>query len=185
METAPPWLWPLCWGRRFSAAFAGVVFDYLDADTMLTPLRRLVNQTRSAAGVASGGTLPPTARPQPPGAIFPKDHQTTDHRCPVEGFRVGRSHQCAHGITKCANCGGPHGARADAGALKREARRIARGGNLPLLPQRERGGAQSPPEAPVSETTTIQGGKVSGEAEVEVEEREGSTQVAEEIKAGE
>ena len=60
-----------------------------------------------------------------------KNHQTADHRCPVEGCRAGRGHQSAHGITRCANCGGPHGARADVRAHKGEVRRIARGWRSP------------------------------------------------------
>ena len=47
-------------------------------------------------------------------------HAETDHRCPVEGYKAGRGHPCSHGTTKCANCGRPHGARADACAAKRK-----------------------------------------------------------------
>ena len=60
-------------------------------------------------------------------ALCARDHLTTDHRCPVEGCRVGKGHPCPHGVAKCANCGGSHGAWADACATKREARLAARG----------------------------------------------------------
>ena len=59
-------------------------------------------------------------------SICAKDYAETDHRCPVEGRKVGRGRPCPHGTAKCANCGGPHGARADACAAKREARGAAR-----------------------------------------------------------
>ena len=59
-------------------------------------------------------------------ALCAKDYLTTDRRCPVEGCRVGRGHQCPHGAAKCANCGGPHGAQADACVHKRGARQSAR-----------------------------------------------------------
>ena len=43
-------------------------------------------------------------------ALCAKDHLTTDHRCPVEGCKVGKGHPCPHGVAKCANCGEAHGA---------------------------------------------------------------------------
>ena len=52
-------------------------------------------------------------------------------------------------------------------------------------PWRERGGAQAPPEAPGTETTTAQEGEASGEVEVEVEERGGPAQAAAEMEAEE
>ena len=41
-------------------------------------------------------------------SIYAKDHAESDHRCPVEGRKVGRGRPCSHETTKCANCGG-HG----------------------------------------------------------------------------
>ena len=43
-------------------------------------------------------------------ALCAKDHLTTDHRCPVEGCRVGKGHPCPHGAAKCTSCGGAWGA---------------------------------------------------------------------------
>ena len=39
-------------------------------------------------------------------SICSGDHEATNHRCPVEGCKVGRSRPCPHGVVKCANCGG-------------------------------------------------------------------------------
>ena len=77
------------------------------------------------------------------------------------------------GYAKCANCGGSHGARADACAAKREARLSARGWRSPPPPWRERGarapeGAAEAPGAPEDEVPTAQEG-MEGETEVEVE----------------
>lgn len=55
-------------------------------------------------------------------SIYANDHQAADHRCSAEGCRVGSGHRCPHTTVKYANCGGPHGARADVCASKREAR---------------------------------------------------------------
>ena len=60
-------------------------------------------------------------------AVCAGDHTTNDHRCPVEGCRVGKGRPCPHGATKCANCGGLHGSRAGACTAKRSARQLARG----------------------------------------------------------
>ena len=70
---------------------------------------------------------------------------------------------CPHGTAKCANCGGPHGARADAYAAKREARFSARGWRS-SLPHREKLGEAT--EAPGDEATVAQGGEGVGETEV-------------------
>ena len=104
-------------------------------------------------------------------ALCAKDHLTTDHRCPVEGCRVGKGHPCPHGAAKCTNCGGAHGARADACAAKREARLSARGWRSTPPPRRERGAAA--PEAPVDETPTAQEGAEEGGTEVEAQEKGG------------
>ena len=63
------------------------------------------------------------ARPTDPKcSICSGDHEVINHRCPVEGCKVGKGRPYPHGVVNCANCGGPHGARADACADKREAR---------------------------------------------------------------
>ena len=105
------------------------------------------------------------------------DHTTNDHRCPVEGCRVGRSRPCPHGQTKCANCGGPHRARADACAAKKTALQLARGWKTPPPPRRER-------KVPGAETTAAQGEGESGEAEVEAREEGGSAQAGEGMELG-
>ena len=106
--------------------------------------------------------------------ICAKDNEETNHWCPVEGCKVGRGRPCHHGTTRCANCGGPHGARADARTAKRETRGEARGWRPPLPPRRERGVAEAP-EEPEIEATAAQD-EARGEAEVEVEEEGGSGQ---------
>ena len=54
-------------------------------------------------------------------SLYAEEHATNEHRCLVKGCRVGKGRLCPHGTAKCANCGGPHGARADVCAAKREA----------------------------------------------------------------
>ena len=76
-------------------------------------------------------------------ALCAKDHLTTDHQCPVEGYKMGKGYPCPHGTAKCANCGEAHGAQADACAAKREARLSARGWWSPSPPRREKG-AEAP-----------------------------------------
>ena len=76
-------------------------------------------------------------------ALCVRDHLTTDRRCPVEGCGVGGGRPCPHWVAKCANCGGSHGARADACAAKREARLAARGWRSPP-PECRRGGPRGP-----------------------------------------
>ena len=44
---------------------------------------------------------------------------------------------CPHTTAKCANCGGPHGARADACAAKKIAQHAARGWRSLPPPRRE------------------------------------------------
>ena len=94
-------------------------------------------------------------------ALCAKDHLTTNHRCPVEGCKVGKGHPCPHGAAKYANCGEAHGARADACAAKREARLSARGWRSPLPPRRERGTAA--PGVPEHKATVAQGEEEVGE----------------------
>ena len=113
-------------------------------------------------------------------ALCAKDHLTTDHRCPVEGCRVGKGHPCPHGAAKCTNCGEAHGVRADACAAKREARLSARGWRWPPPPPRRERGAAAP-EAPVNETPTAQ----EGGTEVEAQEEGGSAQEGEGMETGE
>ena len=82
---------------------------------------------------------------------------------------MGNGHPCPHGAVKCANCGGSHGARADACAAKGEARLAARGWRSAPRERRERraAGAGEAPEdrSPEVEAPVAQGGL--GEAEVE------------------
>ena len=78
---------------------------------------------------------------RPKCAICAKEHATRDHRCPVEGCRVGRGRMCPYVTAKCANCGSPHGAGADACAAKKIAQHAARGWRSPSPPRRERRGA--------------------------------------------
>ena len=114
-----------------------------------------------------------------------------DHRCTVEGCRAGRGRGCPHTTTRCATCRGPHGARADACAVKKEGGQAihgwpgstvgpehasSRGGGDPLLTRAGRRGRG--PEAPEYETPVAQGEKDEGEAEVEEREEGGPTQTA-------
>ena len=98
-----------------------------------------------------------------------------NHRCPVEGCKVGRGRPCLHGTTKCANCGGSHGARADACAAKREARREAKGWRSPSPKRREKGAKV--PEEPEERATPAQG-EEEGRTEVSEPEEEGVAQAA-------
>ena len=102
---------------------------------------------------------------RPKCAICAKEHATRDHRCQVEGCRAGRGRMCA-------NCGGPHGARADACAAKRIAQHAARGWRSPSPPRRER--RREAPEPEAEETQ----GEEQGEPEAEMEEEGGEDQGA-------
>ena len=84
------------------------------------------------------GHIAPHSSPSCRCAVCAKDHATNDHRCPVDGCKAGKGRPCPHGTTKCANCGGPHGSRADACTAKRSARQLARGWKSPSPPRRER-----------------------------------------------
>ena len=70
---------------------------------------------------------------------------------------------CPHTTAKCANCGGPHGARADACAARKIAQHAARGWRSPPPPRREKR------EVPGTETLGVE----EGEPEVEVEDMGG------------
>ena len=78
---------------------------------------------------------------------------------------------CPHTTAKCANCGGPHGTRADACAAKRIAQHTARGWRSPSPPWREQR------EALGAEATAAQG-EEQGEPEAEMEEMGGEEQGA-------
>ena len=91
---------------------------------------------------------------------------------------MGRGRSCPHGTVKCANCGGPHGAKADACAAKREARGEAKGWRSPSPKRRERG---KRPEEPEERATATQG-EAEGEAEVVVPGEEDAAQVAMEME---
>ena len=91
-------------------------------------------------------------------AVCAKDHAANDHRCPVEGCWAGKGRPCPHGTTKCANCGGLHGSRADACTTKRSARQLARGWKSPPPPRRVRGANLRAPEAPEHEAPGAQEG---------------------------
>ena len=158
--------------RQHSAASARMGSDFSDAGMRSTHSRRQGDRMLSVAGVASGGHITPHPLPtkSPRCAFCARDHLTTDHQCPVKLYRVGKGHPCPHGAAKCANCGGAHGARADACAFKREARQPARGWRLPPPPRRERRAADAP-KSPETETPATQGGEGVGEAEVDSGER--------------
>ena len=66
---------------------------------------------------------------------------------------------CPHTMAKCANCGGPHGARADACAAKKIAQHAARGWRSPPPPRR---GKKEAPDAAAPD--------IEGEGEPEAEE---------------
>ena len=75
---------------------------------------------------------------------------------------MGKGRPCPHEVVKCANCGGPHGARADACMAKRKAQVEARGWRSRSPKRREKG---EEPEVPKERTTATQG-EEEGEMEV-------------------
>ena len=99
-------------------------------------------------------------------SLYAEEHATNEHRCLVKGYRVGKGRLCPHGTAKCANCGGPHGARADVCAAKREAQQSARRWRSPPPPRRERG-AEGPGEAPETAGPAALGEEVASEPEAE------------------
>ena len=109
-----------------------------------------------------GHIAPHCSSTEPRCSICSEKHEATNHRCPVEGCKVGKGRPCPHGTVKCANCGGPHGARADAFAAKKEARVEARGWRPPSPRRQEKG---KRPEVPEERTTATQG-EEEGEAVV-------------------
>ena len=113
-----------------------------------------------------GHVAPHCEAKRPKCSLCAKELTTSEHRCLVEGCRVGRGLLCPHGTAKCANYGGTHGARADACAAKREARQCARGWRTPP-PQRKEQGAEGPTEAPESAEPAAQGEEVEGVPETE------------------
>ena len=88
---------------------------------------------------------------------------------------MGKSRPCPHGAVKCANCGGPHGARADACMARRKAQVEARGWRSPSSKRREKG---EEPEVPKERITDTQG-EEEGEMEVTVPEGEGVVEMEE------
>ena len=66
---------------------------------------------------------------------------------------------------RCTNCGGPHGARADACTTKKTTHQLARGWRTPSPPRQEWG--TKAPEFPEDETPVAQGGEEAGGVEVE------------------
>ena len=102
------------------------------SQALWSPLRgRHLEETRPNAFCSRcsgwGHIAPHCKAAAPKCSICAKDYAETDHRCPVEGCRAGRGRPCPYGTTKCPNCGGPHGTRADACTAKMEARGAARG----------------------------------------------------------
>ena len=125
-----------------------------------------------------GHIAPHCMATDPKCSICSRDHEATNHRCPVEGCKVGMGRPCPHGVVKCANYGGPHGARADAYAAKRESRGEARGWRSPSPKRRKK---SKGPETPKERTTATQG-EEEGETEVTVPEEEGAAQAAMEME---
>ena len=76
---------------------------------------------------------------------------------------LDRGRMCSHTTAKCANCGGPHGARADACQAKKIAQHATRGWRSPPPPRREKR------VAPGVEARGVE----EGGPEVEIEEVEG------------
>ena len=113
-----------------------------------------------------GHATPHCKAKDPRCAICAKEHATRDHRCSVEGCRVGRGRMCPHMTAKRANCGGPHGARADACAAKKIAQHAARGWRPPSPSQRERRDAPGVTALAVKEEGELEAEEV---AEPEVE----------------
>ena len=123
------------------------------------------------------GPHSPTVRQLAPGVqVCAKGRVTNDHRCLVEGRKAGEGRPCPRGTTKCANCGAPHGSRADARTAKRSALQLSRGWKTPPPSHRER-------KVPGSEITASQGEGGSGEAEVGAREG-GSAQAGEGMELG-
>lgn len=52
------------------------------------------------------------------------DHQTTSHRCPVEGLQARKGQPRAHVVSKCTKCRGPHFIQASVCLVRWEARQF-------------------------------------------------------------
>ena len=125
-----------------------------------------------------GHIAPHCLSTEPRCSICSGEHEATNHRCPVEGCKVGKGHPCPHGTVKYANCGGPHGVKADTCAAKREARVEAREWRSPTPRWKGKGKRREVPE----ERTTATQGEEEGKAEVTKLEEEGAAQAAMEIE---
>ena len=125
------------------------------------PLRRS-DQTHFAYGAESGAMSPPTARPRTPSALSARQgtlRETTGAQLRGVGWEEAA---CVHTTAKCANCGGPHGARADACVAKKIAQHASRGRRPPPPPRREKRREVPGTEAPGVEEEDV--------PEVEMEE---------------
>ena len=129
IRTAPLRWWPRFSGRRPLAASAMVGSDYSDAATRSTPSGAWRPDAFCSRCGGWKHIAPHCPAAAPRCTLCAKNHLTTDNRCPVEGCRAGKGHPYPHGEARCANCGGSHGARADACAAKREAHLSTRGGD--------------------------------------------------------
>ena len=112
-----------------------------------------------------GHITPHCEAKEPKCAICAARHTTRDHQCSVDGCKVGRGRMCPHTTARCANCGGPHSARADGCTAKRIAQHASRGWRSPPPPRRERKG-----ESPGARAPDVEEGDVP---EFEMEEAEG------------
>ena len=68
-----------------------------------------------------------------------EEHETTAHRCPVEGFQARKSHWRRHIVANCGKCRGPHLAQANACQKKKAARSDTKGWRLPSPTWRQGG----------------------------------------------
>ena len=82
---------------------------------------------------------------------------------------MGRGRMCPHTTAKCANCGGPHGAWADACQAKKIAQHATRGWRSPPPPRRER-------KAPERKTPGVEEEEELDVPEIEMEEVGGGEQ---------
>ena len=115
------------------------------------------------------GHIAPHCSADPRCSICAEDYTTQNHWCSVEGCRAGRGRGCPHETAKCANCKGPHWARAEACAAKKEARQLAWRWKSPPRPRREWAWRGTAPKRLEDETPVAsEGGE---EVEAEVEER--------------
>ena len=152
-------------GRRSLAVSAERGFGFPEADTMPMLSRRSV-QMLFVFDVVSGVILPLTAtRPRDPGVLSaPRNtpQETTAARLRAAEWEEAVT-MCPHTTAKCANCGGPHGARADACQAKRIAQHAARGWRSPPPPRREK------KEAPGAEAPGVEEGGPEVESVAEAE----------------